>query len=164
MGGGNSGGGVDWNPTDSSIGTNLNKAHNNQNMNMHPEIWNTDISKSSLETGAGTPWGAGGMYQQMGDTSQLAPGMGIPNAERKNSHDQSSPSYVAPSNAPTISNTPLASAFNYSTPQRSNTAEDQLRQSYMNSMNPNYGFTFQGTQNPQGAFNQLTVQGPKGGK
>ncbi len=147
------GGGVDWNPINSSIGTNLNMAHNNQNMVMNPAVWNTDIGKSSMNTGAGTPWGAGGMYEQMGDTSQLTPGMGLEQPKRTNPNDHRT---NTPTTTPTV--TPSFSFGNNGAQPSymNNTSEQNFLNSYAKSLNPNVNYNINAQTSP---FTNAAVRG-----
>lgn len=134
------GGGIDWNPGNSSLFTGKGTPWGTTDTRM-----DMDPSHSSMNTGAGTPWGTPQNKMDMDIThSALNTGKGT-------IWGPGDPgSSAAPAAAPTTpgSPAPVLGARGGTMPSYgNNTAEESFRQSYLNSLQPNYGQAFQGQAN-----------------
>ena len=119
----------------------------------------SSIADSALGTGKGLPWGPSGQKGLWLDSPEGGNRPVNPNdpdkskipAGRSNPNDPHSANYVKPVadqvyTAPSYNRTGTGPEF------RNNTAEEDFRNSLMNSVNRNYGFNFQGIQNPAKAI------------
>lgn len=151
----NTGAGLPWGKSDEKTqGTLTTGAGTPWGAGDQKGTWNP--ADSALGTGKGTPWGASGEKGVLNTVSWKDPFGTQSSAAKLAGHgapatELPTPPPVTTTTAPSGPAPTMGSRIGTLPSYRDNAAEEAFKNSYMNSLKPNYGFSFQAQTNPNKA-------------